>query len=141
MEHTELINKPAKSTFVAMLDGTCPRCHKGKLFPYPVLSAKFHKMNSSCPVCHQDLEIEPGFYYGAMYFSYALTVAVEAVIIVIMHLLFNDPELWVYIVAISFTLILISPAVFRYSRVMMLYFFGSVKYDPNAARQSFENQQ
>ena len=36
------------------------------------------KMNKTCPVCDQPLDIEIGFYFGAGYVSYALTVAISA---------------------------------------------------------------
>ena len=27
------------------------------------------EMSEACPVCHQAYELEPGFYYGAMYIN------------------------------------------------------------------------
>ena len=38
---------------------------------------QFMKMNDRCPACAQYLEIEPGFYYGTAYISYAMTVALS----------------------------------------------------------------
>jgi hypothetical protein len=35
-------------------------------------------MYDNCLVCEQRTEIEPGFYYGTSYVSYALTVAFSA---------------------------------------------------------------
>jgi uncharacterized protein (DUF983 family) len=135
---SEIINKPSSSRFGAMLSNRCPHCRSGKVFPYSAFSLKFHKMYDSCPVCGQDFIIEPGFYYGAMYISYAITIIIEVAVFMVLYVLFNDPELWVYIVAITATLLLLSPLVFRLSRMLMLTYFGSVKYDPGAAQRSFE---
>ena len=56
----------------------CPRCNKGNLFhssnPYNL--KKLGKMHTHCPVCGQKYTIEPGFYFGASYVSYALAVVI-----------------------------------------------------------------
>ena len=36
--------------------------------------SKPFEMNRHCPKCGADLEPEPGFYFGAMFISYAITV-------------------------------------------------------------------
>ena len=70
-------NMSIKSSKVySILGNKCPKCHKGNFFidqnPYKL--EKFDKMNSRCPVCNEDFERETGYYYGAMYASYGLTV-------------------------------------------------------------------
>lgn len=52
----------------------CPSCGKGNLFKYqnPYKLKHLYDMNTNCPLCNQDFEIEPGFYWGAMYLSYIL---------------------------------------------------------------------
>lgn len=129
---TEIINKPTRSLFSALVQCRCPHCRQGRLFPYGTYSTNFYKMNNECPVCGQDFIIEPGFYYGSMYISYALTVAVEVAVILVLYQLFNDPDIWVYIVAMTVALMILSPMVFRLSRSLLLTYFGSVKYDPKA---------
>ncbi len=52
----------------------CPRCQQGDLYPTPTFSfRKPFEMYEHCPVCGQDYEPEPGFYYGAMFISYIIT--------------------------------------------------------------------
>ncbi len=52
----------------------CPRCHQGDLFFTPTFSfRKPFDMHKNCPLCQQDYEPEPGFYYGAMFISYIIT--------------------------------------------------------------------
>jgi uncharacterized protein (DUF983 family) len=123
--------KAPESNSSALLMQKCPHCHTGDVFLHPTYSLKFAAMHHKCPVCAQDYEIEPGFYYGAMYISYGITVVIGLIVMVAANLLLDDPEVWVYLVLLMATLIILSPISFRYSRLMMLYWFGDVKYDPS----------
>lgn len=118
-----------KRTFLgALLQGNCPRCRKGRIFKYPATDLKkFIKMNEVCPHCGVRLEPEPGFYQGAMYVSYAFTVATLIILSVLLYLAGNPSE-WVYISVIIGLTILIAPWNFRYSRIIYLYLFGGLKY-------------
>ena len=67
-----------------ILRNRCPKCGNGTLFVRPNAYDLRHasKMNASCKHCGEDFEREPGFYFGAAYVSYALTVALwEAVLV------------------------------------------------------------
>ncbi len=45
------------------------------MFTKPTLSfSEPFKMHANCPNCGANLEPEPGFYYGAMFISYGITV-------------------------------------------------------------------
>lgn len=119
-----------KSLPGALLKGKCPRCREGDMFSYPLKRLwKFNKMNDSCPHCGRRLEPEPGFYQGAMYVGYAFTIAAIVVISVLLYLLGN-PSDTVYIVTVVAVMILLAPLNYRYSRIVYLYAFGGIKYDP-----------
>jgi uncharacterized protein (DUF983 family) len=114
----------------ALLKGKCPRCRQGDMFTHPVTSlSKFNKMNEHCPHCHRRLEPEPGFYQGAMYVGYAFTIAVILIIGVALYVLADPPDT-VYIGTIIGVMILLAPLNYRYSRIVYLYAFGGIKYDP-----------
>lgn len=54
----------------------CPRCHQGDLFKSSLASMQgVYNMHKNCPECGQDFEMEPGFYWGAMYVGYGLYCA------------------------------------------------------------------
>jgi len=89
---------------------------------------KAYEMNQDCPVCGLHFEIEPGFYWGAMYISYAFGVAISVIAGVLTFIIGQDPELWVYMLAVVTPLILLSPQSMRYSRVFMLYLFGGISF-------------
>ena len=111
----------------ALIQGRCPRCREGKIFVYPATNlAKFNVMNVECPHCHVRLEPEPGFYQGAMYVSYAFTVAFLVIISIILYLLGDFSE-WTYIGIIIGVMILLAPFNYRISRIIYLYLFGGLR--------------
>ena len=62
---------------ISLLQLKCPRCRQGEMYIHKKsYSKKFMQMHEKCPVCGQPMEIEPSFYYGTGYVSYALAVAV-----------------------------------------------------------------
>ena len=120
-----------KSIAGALLEGKCPRCREGDMFAYPLNRiTKFNKMNMTCPHCGTRLEPEPGFYQGAMYVGYVFTITVIVIVGLLLYLL-GDPSEWVYIGVVIALMILIAPLNYRYSRIVYLYAFGGIKYDPD----------
>lgn len=107
--------------------GKCPRCRNGEMFEAPPYNyLKFHKMHDQCPVCHQTFHPEPGFYFGAMYVSYAFSVA--WVLGVSLILVATDTFTLVRAsVIIGLGVILLLPFMFQYSRILFLYGFGGIK--------------
>jgi hypothetical protein len=85
-------------------------------------------MHESCPNCGQKYQPEPGFYYGAMYVSYALTVAIFVAVVVIGNLFF-DPGIWEIVISLSIVLLLVMPLVFRLSRSIWAHMFIKRKQD------------
>ena len=92
-------------------------------------------MPAQCPVCAQSYEPEPGFYFGAMYISFGFAVAVFLGVGLLLYFLAGDPDTWVYVLAVTAVMLLLTPLVFRYSRALMLYLFGSTGYDADWARR------
>jgi len=74
------------------------------------------------------MEPETGFYYGAMYLSYALYVALFVPSFLITVLL--DLPYLEFLVFFVIFIVLVSPYIFRLSRACYLYMF--VKYDESA---------
>jgi uncharacterized protein (DUF983 family) len=113
----------------AILDAKCPRCREGDMFPYPTYRLdKLTMIHHKCPKCDLRYEVEPGFFYGAMYISYAFSVAIMISLGVATYIIGKDPDAWVYLWVVSVGLALAVPFSFRYSRVLMLHWFGGVRY-------------
>lgn len=132
---------PATNTFtpnrgLAMLKCKCPQCQSGRMFKYPATDLKrFMQMNEFCPVCELRFEIEPGFFWGAMYVSYALTTGLMLVTCGILLWGFNDPDLWVYMIAIIGGVFASLPWTFRYSRMLMVYLFSPIRFNRKFAER------
>lgn len=124
--------KKEVSLTAAILRCKCPRCRKGDLFPVHLMSfKKLTAINQTCPNCGVELVPEPDFYYGAMYISYALSVALFITVMVVLNFLFNDPELMVYIVSVLFFNLILLPLMLRISKVLYLYGLGRIGYEPD----------
>ncbi|WP_246558563.1 DUF983 domain-containing protein [Hymenobacter piscis] len=122
------------STLVALLQQRCPRCHRGPLFTHSAFNlTRFTQMPAECPVCGQTYEPEPGFYFGAMYISFAFSTGIMLVVGMLVYYLLGDPDTWVYVTAVAIASVLLTPLSLRYSRTLMLYFFGGTRYDPKYA--------
>lgn len=115
----------------SILNCKCPKCHKGDMF----LNKKtyqfknFLEIHDNCKECNQDFQIEAGFYLGAMFVSYALTVAL-CITVFVAFITFNAYSLIPYLIAIGITLIAFTPYTLRLSR--SIWISMSVKYDSNA---------
>ena len=90
---------------------------------------QFIKTHKHCPHCNLAYEREPGFFFGAMYVSYALTMAIFLGATFVLYFFFGDPSLATYIFTVVGAVILLTPVVFRYSRTLYLHAFGGVKYN------------
>jgi uncharacterized protein (DUF983 family) len=118
------------STLLAMLAQKCPRCHQGPLFKRSAFNLRrFDEMYEDCVACGQYYEPEVGFYWGAMYISYGFSTGIVFLTGVLLYYLANDPPVWVYITTVAAIVVLLTPLLFRYARVVMLYFFGGIRYD------------
>lgn len=97
----------------------CPQCHKGDMFKHSAFSLKFGEMHKNCPVCGFDFIQEPSFYFGAMYFSYAIQVAVFVLVYLILRYTI-DPGTWTYVIWMIVGAVIILPFNFRWSRAAWL---------------------
>ena len=119
-----------KTRLSAVFNGRCPRCRDGNIFKTSVFTFNnFTKMNPRCPYCNLDYEVEPGFFYGALYISYIFSVGIFAAVTIILFVFFDDPESKVYITTVIVLSIIFYPFNYRFSRIIYLHLFGRVKYD------------
>lgn len=114
----------------AVLSCKCPRCRTGNVFTYPITNiTKFSKTNKRCPHCNLLYEVEPGFFYGAMYVSYAFAVAQVIVVGFLINYLLDEPSANTILFYVLLFAVFTAPLVFRYSRVIYLYLFSGVNFD------------
>lgn len=120
---------PKGSKLYSIFKYKCPRCHQGEVFKskssYNL--PKMFDMHEQCSNCELRYEFEPGFFYGAMYVSYGLTVALGVATYVLMQMFFEASVAQIILVLVG-VLIVGSPLVLRLSRIIWMNLF--IKYEP-----------
>jgi uncharacterized protein (DUF983 family) len=112
---------------------TCPHCQETKLFRSPLLAFKgVYNMHEECSVCGLKYEMEPGFWWGAMYIGYALSSAIVLSMAVLCQIILGLEAVDTLIVLIPMVLIAI-PLNARLARIIWLNIY--VSYDKNAKKQ------
>jgi len=124
---------PKTSKAWAMLHTKCPRCRRGDMFKGGIYRFGSNKILERCPHCNLYYEIEPGYFYAAMYVSYAMNVcealALTALTYMVTH---NSTSPWLYIGVLLAGILLLSPINFRYSRVFLLHWLSpKINYQPH----------
>lgn len=117
------------SKLYSILTGTCPKCQNESMYldKNPLHFNKILKMHENCSHCGLRYQIEPSFFYGAMYVSYGLNVAIGIAAFIISFVFF-DSNLKVAFMVIIASLIVSFPFVLRWSRNIYINMF--VSYDP-----------
>ena len=109
----------------------CPRCRVGRMF-----RGRF-EMNDPCPHCGLIFQREEGYFLGAMYASYALSIALIIPLFLLALLLLPNAHILVAAVVSLIAYVPFIPAVFRYSRVLWIY-FDRYACPSDASAQPFE---
>ena len=103
-----LMNQHHRFSPRTILQQRCSECGEGQIF-----QGTF-RMNERCPVCGYKFKRGPGYFTGAMYFSYALEIPIITAGVLLGKLLFVPawPLHWVLLAVWVASLPLV-PAVFR----------------------------
>ena len=110
----------------SILTGSCPRCQEESMYvdknPYNVMN--LYKMHEYCGHCNLKYQVEPSFFYGAMYVSYGLTVGIGIVFFLILNsfMVLNAHK---SLVAIVIPIIVLMPFTARLARNIYINMFVS----------------
>jgi uncharacterized protein (DUF983 family) len=117
------------SKLYSILTGSCPQCMNESMYmeKNPLKFTKLLKLNDNCSHCGLKYEIEPSFFYGAMYVSYGLNVAIMIAVFLLCFFVLkaNVNQTFVTIIGV---LTLFFPFVTRLARNIYINMF--VKYKP-----------
>lgn len=128
-------NQPP-SAFSAALHAKCPKCRQGNMFANSMYGLSAQRMHTSCPACGFVFETEPGYFYVAMFVSYALNVAQMVTLAVGTYILTGSESPWLYVGILLSVVLVLSPFNFRYSRVILLYWLTpGLRYDPTRLKK------
>lgn len=124
---------PKTPKIKAIIHAKCPRCRRGAMFKTPMYGFASQKMYDTCPKCGLKYEIEPGYFYAAMYVGYAINVALAVTVGILTYLATGESESpWIYVATIFACSVAVAPMNFRYSRVILLHLMSpKIKYFPH----------
>lgn len=121
------------SKLYSIFTGTCPVCQEESMYkesnPYKI--PNLFDMHERCSNCHTKYKMEPSFFFGAMYVSYAVGIVFAVAAFALSYWLFKASLLTTFI-AIVGTLIVFMPVIIRWSRNIWVNFFFS--YDPTKSK-------
>ncbi len=96
-----------------------------------------NKVKESCPKCGLKYSIEPSFYTGSMYVSYAVGIAVAVVVFTLTLIFGHKVNPLVVFGSIVLVLFLLMPYIGAVSKSIWAHFF--FKYDPKIATEIKKN--
>jgi uncharacterized protein (DUF983 family) len=110
----------------SILTGSCPRCQNESMYldKNPLHFSKILKMNEKCSHCGLKYQIEPSFFYGAMYVSYGLNVALSIAAFIVSYVIFKS-SIKVSFISIFISNVVLFPFVLRWSRNIYINLFVS----------------
>lgn len=118
------------SKIYAMITGCCPKCHEESMYldanPFNIM--KIYAMHEKCSHCKLVYQIEPSFFFGAMFVSYGLGVFIGIITFLLSFFVFHA-DLETSFIAIVVALILCNTVIMRWSRNIWINIF--VHYDKN----------
>lgn len=119
----------------SIFTGACPKCHNESMYlnknAYALTETL--KMHERCSHCNTKYKIEPSFFYGSMYVSYAVGVAFAVAAFIISYVFLGSSTLVAFF-AIVGTLIVFLPIILRLSRNIWINFF--MHYDKALANKA-----
>ena len=116
----------------SILTGSCPKCQEESMYvvknPYKLNT--IYKMNQTCSHCNLRYEIEPSFFYGAMYVSYGLTVAIGIALFVITKVILGL-DVKTSFISLGIGIVLLMPITARLARNIYINMFIHFEKDWN----------
>lgn len=113
------------TTLKSIYQCKCPRCRQGDMFLRGKLLSptKFSVMNKTCSHCKQSFEPEPGYYFGAMFVSYAINTALFIAAWLTLTVLKPDYSLSLLLSLLGVAAIVFLPFIYRISRSIWIAIF------------------
>lgn len=123
------------SNVFPLLKLRCPKCRTGKMFkdkPYSLRGVT--SLNKRCPHCDTSYQLEPSFFYGSMYVSYTIGVALAVSVYLLLLVVGLAKNTLTSFFIIAASIVLLAPYIYQLSKVIWASFF--IKYDPKKAAKN-----
>ena len=116
-----------KGKLNSIINNKCPRCNEGDFWKIknPYLNIFFNKgdNNKNCSICKLIYEIEPGFFFGAMYVSYALGIGIGVFIFLFLFTLLKIKSLGIVVSLVCLVVLFFAPVNYYLSRLIYINLF------------------
>lgn len=123
------------SKFYAIMHAKCPHCRRADIFTGTMYGFNIQHTKEVCSNCGQRIEIEPGYFYAAMYVSYAMNVLQMILVSVLVYFFvggLSDDNFVYYLVSIFGACFIFYPFNYRYSRILLLHVLSpNLRYKPH----------
>jgi len=108
----------------SIFTGVCPKCHQESMYPTnnPYIIKDVINVKDHCSKCGTKYRMEPSFFFGAMYVSYAVGIAFAVAAFVISYM-FLGSDITTAFIAIIGTLVVFIPVIMRWSRNIWINIF------------------
>jgi uncharacterized protein (DUF983 family) len=120
------------STLRAILGQRCPRCRIGGIFVYSIFRG-FPRMCPRCSVCDLKFQREEGYFLGAMYISFALALAIIALIAALLWATtgwwITKDVIWAVVLFLP-----LAPSISLFARVLWIYLDQAFDPEPLAPK-------
>ena len=111
----------------------CPQCHEGDFFESHLYDLKkLGHVLEECSNCKASYVPEPGFYFGAMYVSYGLGVALFVSIWASANWFFEEVSVGLQITLVIGSIFLLGPFIYAFSKIIWANMF--IHYKENDAK-------
>lgn len=112
----------------SIFTGTCPVCQQESMYKEdnPYIITRIFDMHERCAHCKTKYKMEPSFFFGAMYVSYGVGVAVSMAAFLVTYFFFGGGLMTTFIV-ITATLVVLMPLIIRVSRNIWINLFLNYK--------------
>lgn len=116
----------------SIFTGACPVCHSESMYTSKNLYNinKTQEMHERCSHCNTKYKMEPSFFYGAMYVSYGVGVALAIATFIIAKYLMGLDRLQIFFMIMG-VMIIGLPVIIRLSRNIWINLF--LNYDKEKA--------
>jgi uncharacterized protein (DUF983 family) len=114
----------------SILKSKCPACHEGDFFiSHPYDLSKAGDLHKNCSECNQLYSKEPGFYFGAMYISYGITVGLSLCLWIFKEAINYQISILQFIFFYAIFILLLTPYIYALSKIMWANIF--IHYQSN----------
>ena len=121
MSATTPSGKP--NLLISILTEKCPRCRKTRVFEKPTSLLAMPEMKKKCEACGYIFDREPGYFLGAMYVSYGISVFLGLLTFLVCYFFFPGLPTIVIPILILVVIALFAIKSWKLSRIIYMHIF------------------